>query len=131
MPSPHPGKSKEVEVWVSQTKASPRHGFQESFYNNFKLELEFYDLPRNLNYAQIYNHIANQIDYYNNYRIHTSIQNIPSRFRQEWIRNNNPVNQGRIENQGNQENQDNQNQGSSEQIRNQRKTENQNENQTA
>lgn len=66
-------------------KSSPwQNGFQESFYNNFKLELELDNLPKNLNYAQIYNYIANQIDYYNNSRIHTTIENIPARHRQNY-----------------------------------------------
>jgi putative transposase len=63
-------------------KSSPwENSYQESFYNNFKLELEFHNLPKNLNYAQIYNYIANQIDYYNNHRIHTTIQTTPAKHR--------------------------------------------------
>jgi putative transposase len=63
-------------------KSSPwENSYQESFYNNFKLELEFHSLPKNLNYAQIYNYIANQIDYYNNHRIHTTIQTTPAQHR--------------------------------------------------
>lgn len=65
-------------------KSSPwENGFQESFYGKFKDELELNTFPRNMNFAELYNVIANQIDYYNNYRIHTTIQNIPAKFRLE------------------------------------------------
>lgn len=63
-------------------KSSPwQNGFQESFYNNFKLELEFDKLPKNLTYAELYNYIANQIEYYNQHRIHTKIKTIPVKHR--------------------------------------------------
>lgn len=66
-------------------KSSPwENGFQESYYNNLKLELEFDTLPKHLTYAQIYNYIDNQIDYYNNYRIHTAIATTPAKFREEY-----------------------------------------------
>jgi putative transposase len=77
-----------IECSMSSKSSPWENGFQESFYNNFKLELELQNLPKNLNFTQIYNHIANQIDYYNNKRIHTSINNIPSKFRLEWNKNN-------------------------------------------
>jgi transposase InsO family protein len=63
-------------------KSSPwQNGFQESFYNNFKLELEFDKLPKNLTYGELYNYIANQIEYYNQYRIHTKIKTTPTKHR--------------------------------------------------
>ncbi len=63
-------------------KSSPwQNGFQESFYNNFKLELEFDKLPKNLTYGEIYNYIANQIEYYNHHRIHTKIKTTPAKHR--------------------------------------------------
>lgn len=63
-------------------KSSPwENGFQESFYNNFKLELEFDKLPKNLTYLEIYNYIANQIQYYNHHRIHTKIKTTPAKHR--------------------------------------------------
>jgi putative transposase len=68
-------------------KSSPwENGFQESFYNNFKLELEFDKLPKNLTYVEIYNYIANQIQYYNNYRIHTTIKTTPSKHRENYYK---------------------------------------------
>ncbi len=63
-------------------KSSPwENGFQESFYGKFKDELELSKLPKYSSYLELYNYITNQIDYYNNYRIHTTIRNIPARFR--------------------------------------------------
>ena len=63
-------------------KSSPwENSYQESFYNNFKLELEFDKLPKNLTYAELYNYIANQIQHYNHYRIHTKIKTTPAKQR--------------------------------------------------
>ena len=68
-------------IQSNANKASPwENGYQESFYGKFKQELRIYRLAYCQNYMEIYNLIATQIDYYNNYRIHTSIRNIPSRF---------------------------------------------------
>lgn len=69
-------------------KSSPwENGFQESFYNNFKLELEFDKLPKNLTYVGIYNYIANQIQYYNQHRIHTTIKTTPAKHRENYYKN--------------------------------------------
>jgi transposase InsO family protein len=69
----------------NSNKASPwENGFQESFYGKFKVELELNRLHKDSTYADLYNYIANQIDYYNNYRIHTAIMATPSRKRQEY-----------------------------------------------
>ena len=69
----------------NSAKSSPwENGYQESFYGKFKLELEFHLLPYQATYADIYNYIANQIDYYNNHRFHTSIKDKPVRFRQRY-----------------------------------------------
>lgn len=66
-------------------KSSPwENGFQESFYGKFKQELELKELPKHTSFAELYNYIANQIDYYNNYRVHLSIRNMPARFRQKY-----------------------------------------------
>jgi transposase InsO family protein len=77
-------ESNNIQCSMSSKSSPWQNGFQESFYNNFKLELEFHSLPKNLNYAQIYNYIANQIDYYNNHRIHTTIENTPSRHHENY-----------------------------------------------
>jgi putative transposase len=76
-------KLKEYGITCSMSKKSSpwENGFQESFYGKFKDELELNMFPRHAGFAELYNYITNQIDYYNNYRIHTTIRNIPARFR--------------------------------------------------
>lgn len=62
-------------------KGSPwENGHQESFYGKFKDELELDKLACCRNYMEVYNLLAGQIDYYNNHRIHTTIEHIPNRF---------------------------------------------------
>jgi transposase InsO family protein len=87
-----------IKCSMSQKSSPWQNGFQESYYNNFKLELELNLLPKNLTYTELYNYIENQIDYYNNHRIHTSIQNIPSRFRKQYRRQQRHPNQNQNQN---------------------------------
>jgi putative transposase len=62
-------------------KASPwENGCQESFYGKLKDELDLRQLAACRNYMELYNLLASQIDYYNNRRIHTTIENIPRQF---------------------------------------------------
>jgi putative transposase len=77
---------KECGITCSMSKKSSpwENGFQESFYGKFKDELELNTFPKHASFAELYNFITNQIDYYNNYRIHTTIRNIPARFRLEY-----------------------------------------------
>ena len=80
----------------NSAKSSPwENGVQESFYGKFKVELELKKLPFGSTFMDLYNYVANQIDYYNNYRIHTSIQEIPSNYRNKY--NNNLVNANKKE----------------------------------
>jgi putative transposase len=74
-------KANNIKCSMSAKSSPWQNGFQESFYNNFKLELEFDQLPRNLSYAEIYNYIANQIQYHNQHRIHTKIKTTPAKHR--------------------------------------------------
>jgi len=73
----------DLGVLVSMsTKASPwENGYQESFYNNFKtdLGLEFDRHPTTGHFIEA---IHQTINYYNQYRIHTTLKMSPSRFRQ-------------------------------------------------
>jgi len=67
------------------TKASPwENGFQESFYNNCKLELgnpaRFGDL------GELIEAIHRQLYYYNHNRIHTRIKMPPARYHGLWIK---------------------------------------------
>jgi putative transposase len=69
----------------NSAKASPwENAYQESFYGKFKPELELNQLPYGSTFMDLYNYIANQIEYYNNYRIHTSIMDIPSNHRKRY-----------------------------------------------
>ena len=76
----------------NSAKSSPwENSYQESFYGKFKPELELHKLPKNSNIIDIYNYISNQIDYYNNYRIHTTHMDIPTNARKEYFRLKNQV----------------------------------------
>lgn len=62
-------------------KASPwQNGFQESFYANFKLELE--NIVRFNGVGELIEALHQQIDYYNQRRIHTVLKMPPIIFRQ-------------------------------------------------
>lgn len=61
-------------------KSSPwQNGFQESFYSNFKLELE--NINRFNGVGELIEAIHQQIDYYNQRRIHTALKMPPLTFR--------------------------------------------------
>lgn len=62
-------------------KSSPwQNGFQESFYNNFKLELG--DVRRFAHAGELVEAVAQQIAYYNNRRIHSALKMPPVIFRE-------------------------------------------------
>lgn len=56
-----------------------QNGYQESFYANFKLELG--DMKRCLHVGELIEAIHQQIDYYNNRRIHLALKMSPMKFR--------------------------------------------------
>lgn len=63
-------------------KSSPwQNGHQESFYSNFKLELE--NIARFTDVGELIEAIHQQIDYYNHRRIHTALHMPPIIFRQK------------------------------------------------
>ena len=63
-------------------KSSPwENGYQESFYANFKLELQ--DPKRHKTLGELAEAIHRQIHYYNTRRIHTALKMPPQRFRQQ------------------------------------------------
>ena len=62
-------------------KSSPwQNGFQESFYNNFKLELQ--NPERFADVGELIEAIHQQIHYYNHKRIHTSLKMPPITYRE-------------------------------------------------
>lgn len=64
-------------------KSSPwENGYQESFYNNFKLELGPPDVFAGL--GELIEAIHQQIRYYNTERIHTSLRMNPKKFRDRY-----------------------------------------------
>jgi transposase InsO family protein len=76
-------KCKDMAIQISMSaKGHPwENGYQESYYNYFKLELgnvNIYDSLDKLEFA-----IGRQIWHYNNYRIHSSIRTAPTLFRSQ------------------------------------------------
>jgi len=68
------------------SKASPwQNGWQESFYGRFKTEL--WDLCRFDCIEEVILKIHQQIQYYNNHRIHTSIMSTPVKFKKNYALN--------------------------------------------
>lgn len=64
-------------------KSSPwQNGFQESFYNNFKLELG--DVTRFCGVGAFFEAVGQQIAYYNQRRIHLSLKMPPMVFKQRY-----------------------------------------------
>jgi putative transposase len=81
----------------NSAKSSPwENAFQESFYGKFKPELELKQLAYGSTFMDLYNYIANQIDYYNNFRIHTAIMETPTEFRQKFVPNFHPPEAGKM-----------------------------------
>jgi len=69
-----------VHISMSK-KASPwENGYQESFYDNFKTDLGL-EFDRFDTIGHFVEGIHQQINYYNNYRIHTTLRMPPTKFR--------------------------------------------------
>lgn len=69
-------------------KASPwQNGYQESFYSGFKLDLGHPEIYPEL--GELVEGIANQIYYYNNFRIHSALKCPPTLFANKYFSNNN------------------------------------------
>ena len=79
---------KQLEIKISYSKkASPwENPFQESFYNNFKLELGSTNRFKDL--GILTEIIARQIYYYNTDRIHTSLKMPPIQFKKQYYLKN-------------------------------------------
>jgi len=69
-----------IKVSMSK-KASPwENGYQESFFNNFKTELGL-EFERFNTMGEFIEAIHQTINYYNQYRIHTTLRMPPAKFR--------------------------------------------------
>ena len=84
MSNSHEHILKQFNINISYSKkASPwQNAFQESFYNNFKLELG--NINRFNDLGIVTEAIAQQIYYYNTSRIHTSLKTNPKTFRMQY-----------------------------------------------
>ena len=72
--------SLEIAMSASAPGAPWENGFQESFYNNFKWELDANHLNRFDNEGQLLEAIALQLNYYNTKRIHTALKTNPAAY---------------------------------------------------
>jgi transposase InsO family protein len=72
--------SLEIAMSASAPGAPSQNGFQESFYNNFKWELDANHLSRFENEGQLLEAIALQLHYYNTKRIHSSLNTNPAAY---------------------------------------------------
>lgn len=72
----------DLNIQISMSKkASPwENGYQESFYNNFKTELGL-EIDRFETISHLIEAVHFQINYYNKYRIHSSLRTSPLKFR--------------------------------------------------
>lgn len=78
-------RSHHTQVSMSK-KASPwENGYQESFYSNYKKELDHKNLNRFDSLGELVEAIALQIHYYNYDRIHTSLKTSPIKFKNNLI----------------------------------------------
>jgi len=78
-------ESKNVKVSVSDKGSPWQNGFKESFYSRFKDENG--DLNRFEDLGELIEEIYSYINYYNKYRIHTSLKMSPIQFRQKLLEN--------------------------------------------
>jgi putative transposase len=80
--------SLEIQMSFSD-KASPwQNGFQESFYREFKLELDAKHLDRFECPGELAEAIARQLHYYNTSRVHTALKTNPAAYAAGFARDN-------------------------------------------
>lgn len=76
-------KDKNILISMSHKGSPWENGYQESLYNNFKLELR--DVNRFENISKLIEAIYLQIYYYNYERIHTKLKTSPIKFKQKYL----------------------------------------------
>lgn len=74
-----------IKISLSKKSSPWENGYQESFYGKFKFELG--STNRFKRVEDLIETVYKQIYYYNNQRIHTSIRDIPARFKQKYYDN--------------------------------------------
>ncbi len=77
-----------AEVSFSDKGSPWQNGFQESLYQNFKLELG--NLNRYQDLSELYEAIAMQVYYYNHKRIHTALKTSPMNYYQQYLKTESP-----------------------------------------
>jgi len=89
--------SLEINASASAAGCPWENGFQESFYNHFKEELDANNLKRFENEGQLLEAIAYQLHYYNTKRIHSALHTNPAayaaRFEQDQTQQKHRTNQ--------------------------------------
>lgn len=74
-------ESNDVKISVSDKGSPWQNGYKESFYDKFKVETG--DLNRFDDIGELIEEIYSYIDYYNKYRIHTSLKMPPVKFKKK------------------------------------------------
>jgi putative transposase len=87
-------RSSGIEISMSAKGKPTENGYQESYYNYFKLELG--NINRFKTTAELFQRIGRQIYRYNHFRIHSVIRTTPALFRKNYNKkavsvDNNPV----------------------------------------
>lgn len=72
--------SLEIELSFSDKGSPWQNGFQESFYREFKVELQAKQLDRFNDLGELLEAVAQQLHYYNTSRIHTALQTNPAAY---------------------------------------------------
>lgn len=85
-------ESRGVKISMSAKACPWQNGFQESFYNGFKLDLGEVDQFETR--GELYEAIFRNINYYNNSRIHTALKMAPRAFFNKFQANNKLLKQG-------------------------------------
>ena len=85
-------ESRKVKISMSAKACPWQNGFQESFYNGFKLDLGEVDQFETR--GELYEAIFRNINYYNNKRIHTALKMAPKPFFSKYQAGNKLLKQG-------------------------------------
>lgn len=85
-----------IQISASNPGSPWENGFKESFYSQFKLDLDVKNLDRLGSTPEAVEHIYRTIFYHNNVRIHTSLKTTPVDFRNKKLAEYSNVNCERI-----------------------------------
>lgn len=74
-------RSHDTLVSMSKKGSPWENGYQESWYSNFKKELDYKNINRLNTLGELVEAVSRQIHYYNHDRIHTSLKTSPVKFK--------------------------------------------------